>query len=69
MRIHVKKDVESIRALFKANVPTFVIEQIIGRDFDSDDNLNITVPWLGQPTTWCLPASAVTVLTDQVLST
>jgi hypothetical protein len=58
-RIRVKKDLDSIRALFKANVPSKVIELIIGREFLASDHLEVSVVWLGRETTWCLPPSAV----------
>lgn len=63
--ILVKKTPDAIRALTKANVPSFVVVQIIGTEQSADESMNIIVSWLGKPTTWCLPPDAVELVTTK----
>lgn len=61
--IRVLSSLPAHQALYKANVPTFVIEKIVGTEQPADASLNVEVDWLGKPTIWCLPAEAVEIVT------
>ena len=63
MKVRVK--LEARNALFKANVPTFVIDGILGKEVESDESLNVNFDWLGQHTTWSIPAECVEIVTTE----
>lgn len=63
--IRVLKTTQAIRALFKANVPSFVVEKIVGMELPADDSCNVEYEWLGRQTMWCLPPDAVELVTKQ----
>lgn len=65
MRIKVKNTVDATRRLFRAGIPDVVIDRIIGKEFDATEHLDITVPWLGQPSQWNLPPEVVEQITPQ----
>ena len=62
MRVKIKNTAITAQKLFKANVPTFVINDIIGKEVDADEHLNIQFDWLGKPSTWNIPADCVEIL-------
>lgn len=65
MKIRVNKSLKSVQALFKANVPSSVIEHILGHEFTANENFEISVPWHdGKLVTWELPAESVTILVN-----
>ena len=67
MKILVKNTPDATTALFKANVPSFVISEILGKEFETDEKLVVKVPWLHeQMVEWHLPAEAVTILNNQI---
>lgn len=62
MKIQVKPGRDARHCLIRANVPTWVVDAIQGKEFEADASLNIQHEWLGQQVTWCLPPDAVMLL-------
>jgi hypothetical protein len=56
MKVLVKNTLDSRIAMFKANVPDFIVGRIIGRFVDYDKSTRtISVKWNGRATSWALP--------------
>lgn len=62
MKVKIHNTPESLRLLFKANVPSFVIAGIKGKVIDADKNLNVQFDWLEQKTEWNIPAECVEIV-------
>ena len=67
MKLKVKNDLLTARLLLEgASVPSQVVDQILGREFIVPDNaqdlFQVTVEWLGKPSTWSLPAECVELI-------
>ena len=67
MKILVKTSKHAISSLLRANIPSLVVEGIIGRTFLASDNIVIKVQWLDSNNLvdWTLPADAVTILPEE----
>ena len=58
-RYRVKITVESARALLKSGTPTFVIDGILGKVIQCDDNCNTLFPFDGTLGKWNIPAECL----------
>ena len=67
MTIKVKDTPESKLILEKGvSVPSFVLDKLLGQTFDvpatARDLFEVSVEWLGKPSTWSLPAECVEIV-------
>lgn len=62
MKVRVINNKESEQLLQKANVPRFIINEIMGNEFESDGRGNIYVEWAKQPTEWSVPEECLVVV-------
>lgn len=65
MKVKIKNTAETAQKLFKANVPTFVINGILGKNVEADDHGHVMFDWIGQHTTWSIPADCMEILVEQ----
>lgn len=67
-RIYIKADTHAINALFTANIPSDVIEEIIGQEFETNDRFEIEIMWCGQLVKWIVPPDAIKLIPSEFRS-
>ena len=65
MKVLIKNTVDSAKRLYNANVPTAVINELLGKTVDASSDLTVQALFVGQLTEWNIPAECVTILSKE----